>query len=142
MSLAFVRALASALLISGILRSDQVIAAKSPASRSAAFRIRGVCTGTLTGRGIAFLHPLAFASSIARSTAAFSPAMRRLGTPLSPPRPSGRAARRRVRFPTAPLLPYSDLASAQSPPPHDRSVRLPQQGPSIHPGYDRPPRPE
>ena len=48
--------------------------AKSFASRSAAFCINGVWTGTLTGRNRLFAA-LPFANSMARSTAAFSPAM-------------------------------------------------------------------
>ena len=74
--------LASALLISGTVKSDHAAAATSRARRSAAVRISGVWTGTLTGSGIAFRLPLALASSIARSTAAFSPAITTCPGPL------------------------------------------------------------
>src|SRR5581483_5290005 len=66
---------ASALLTSGTDRSDHFACATSFDNRSAAVCISGVCTGTLTGSGIAFRQPWLLAISMARSTAARSPAI-------------------------------------------------------------------
>ena len=51
-----------------------VVARRSP-SRAPADFMRLLCDGTLTGNSMARLAPRALAASMARSTAAFSPAM-------------------------------------------------------------------
>ncbi len=51
-----------------------VAASRSP-SRTPADFMRLLCDGTLTGNSMARLAPRAFAASMARSTAAFSPAI-------------------------------------------------------------------
>src|SRR5438445_1079880 len=67
--------LASALLISGTVRSCIGTRSTSTANRAAAACMSDVCTGTLTGKGMTLRQPLALAWRAASSTAAFSPAI-------------------------------------------------------------------